>query len=123
MGRGQRWRLAAVAVFFLTACGGFEGTSPDEKVPTRVTKLGESRVISESDPNFRKYEMPEKEGECAQAEDCSSAGCSAEVCTTTKQALETMTYCSEEHPGEDFYCTCVQSRCRWQQDPAVKGGL
>lgn len=119
MGWGRRrlpWFFGAALAIGMLACGGFEGNPPGQG-PTTVSKLGNSRVISEGDPRFRQFEMPEEEGECEVAEDCSSAGCSGEVCTTAKLALETTTYCAEEHPGEDFSCECVKTRCRWKQDP------
>lgn len=110
-------RRGWILLFCLAAgCGDFSGGSPnDRSAETRVSKFGGATVISESDPNFRRYELPEDEGECEEDEACSSAGCSAEVCTTAKQAWETMTYCDATHPGENFNCGCLERRCRWQK--------
>lgn len=105
-----------VGVCLLAGCGGFSGGSPnDKKAGTRVSRIGSATVISESDPNFRRFELPEAESECNTDEGCSSAGCSGEVCTTSKQASEIMTYCDETYPGEYFYCGCLETRCRWQK--------
>ena len=114
-------RLVVVLGLLVSVAGcGFDGTSPTAPHGTRVSKLGDTVVISESDPNFRRYELPESAGECAMDVDCSSAGCSAEVCTTSKEAPQIFTTCSEEHPGTNFYCGCVATRCRWYVPPAAK---
>lgn len=106
--------LAGLGLWVVAGCG-FEGTDPNATHETLVSKYGGKVVISEADPNFRRFELPEEEGECAEDVDCSSAGCSAEVCTTSQAAPEIYTTCSEEHPGKNFYCGCVESRCRWYQ--------
>ena len=118
---GRRWLAAGFAVLLGGGSGcGFEGVNPNDpqpNEPTRVSKVGGALVISRDDPNYSKFEAPEEEGECAQETDCSSAGCSAEVCTTNKAAYDMYTQCVEVHPGRAFYCTCLESRCQWQQDP------
>jgi eight-cysteine-cluster-containing protein len=108
----RRSWLVGLAFGVLAACG-FEGVDPSQSHETLVSQYGGRVVISEADPNFRRFELPEAQGECAQDVDCSSAGCSAEVCTTSKQAPEVWTTCDATHPGTEFYCGCVAARCRW----------
>ncbi len=109
--------LVWVAISTGWSCG-MEGRDPsDDSGETMQTILADERVISEADPNFRRFELPEEEGECAMAQDCVPAGCSAEVCTTVSEAPELYTYCAEKHPGTQYYCTCLATRCRWVEDP------
>jgi eight-cysteine-cluster-containing protein len=99
---------------------GFEGQAPGAprpQKPTRVVTVGKALVISKSDPNYSRFELPEEEGECAKDVDCSAAGCSGEVCTTSKNAIDIYTTCSEVHPGRAFFCGCLDTRCQWQKDP------
>ncbi len=105
--------VAALVLVWFAGCGAFEGKTPDGSEPTSVREVDGRWVINEGDYDFSVFELPEEEGECAEAVDCAAAGCAAEVCTSSKEAYGLFTSCSEKHPGKDFECGCIRSRCRW----------
>lgn len=115
MGRANRLRGLALAAVLVSGCGDFAGAGPGDGASTRVTKWRGATVISETDPHYRRFELPEAEGECVQDDDCNPSGCSGEVCTTTAAAWDTLTTCDATHPGKQFYCGCLASRCRWHE--------
>lgn len=61
-----------------------------------------------------RLEQPQAAGECSSDADCVRAGCSSEICTTTKAAADLMTTC-EVLPCFEVVdaCGCVEGECRW----------
>jgi eight-cysteine-cluster-containing protein len=58
--------------------------------------------------------------ECVTDSDCTVAGCSGQLCTTTEKAADTITTCEYR---EEFSCItktncgCVQGKCGWAETP------
>jgi eight-cysteine-cluster-containing protein len=100
-------------VLSLVACG-MEGEQPGAHKPPSVTTADGRWVISEADEHFSRFELPEEEGECEVDAHCAAAGCSAEVCTTVEAGRDLYSPCDEFHPGEQYFCGCIRTRCRWQ---------
>lgn len=92
------------------------GRSPGTKHPTSIEDVDGQWVIAGGEENFSRFELPEVPGECTNDEGCSSAGCSGEVCVAAAAATQVTTICDETYPGENFYCGCLRTRCRWIYD-------
>jgi eight-cysteine-cluster-containing protein len=108
-----RTAVWACVVLVMSACGSMDGVAPGSRLPTSILEYHDTYVVSHSDPNHDRFELPEAPGECSQEMDCSTAGCAGEVCTAAANALDVVTTCDEIHPGQHFSCGCVNTRCRW----------
>lgn len=61
-----------------------------------------------------RVELPEAGGECTTDADCAKAGCSGEVCTTTRAAAELVTSCERETCFDVLdTCRCQAGTCGW----------
>jgi eight-cysteine-cluster-containing protein len=108
--------MAVAGCLWLLAACGFDGEPAGSSKETSRMLHGNIYLVAESDEYWAQFEEPESPGECAGDVDCSAAGCSAEVCTTAHASPDVVTVCAERHPGKQFYCGCIETRCRWQAD-------
>jgi len=67
-----------------------------------------------------RVEGPQEEGECSGDADCSSTGCSKEMCVTAAEAPDMMTTC-EALPCFQILdtCGCREGVCAWTLKEAV----
>ena len=89
--------LLVIASFLLTGCGTFP---------------------------FRRAEIsPKADKECQRDPDCSTGGCSGEICGPEEKAKGLITICVYK-PGYECLkltkCRCVQGKCQWQKSRKFK---
>ena len=65
--------------------------------------------------NEKKATTPENAVECTQDSNCTTAGCSSQLCVQSQKASGAITSCDYNpeyaHTGE--YCGCKVSKCAW----------
>jgi eight-cysteine-cluster-containing protein len=67
-----------------------------------------------------RVEEPRVDGECVSDEDCATAGCAGEVCTTTAGAADVMTTCENKLCFSILdTCGCIDGQCSWSIKDAV----
>ncbi|MDI6721157.1 MAG: eight-cysteine-cluster domain-containing protein, partial [Candidatus Aenigmarchaeota archaeon] len=61
--------------------------------------------------------------ECASDTDCTPAGCSSQICTTSAKAPSVITTCEmrEEYAClRQTSCSCIEGRCAWSDTPEYR---
>lgn len=111
--------LLILNLLLAAACGSFTGRPPGTKHRPSTEVVDGQMVLSTGEENLSRFEFPEKPGECISQEGCSSAGCSGEACVAAQAATQVTTVCDESHPGQEFFCACVRTRCRWVRDASL----
>lgn len=92
-----------------TADGG-EETPPPVPEP-EVEKPTPASLYAECE---QRVERPQAEGECEKDEDCKTAGCGNEVCSTVAGAAEVMTTCEDKLCFKVLdTCGCHEGQCTW----------
>jgi len=67
-----------------------------------------------------RLEEPRVDGECTSDDDCATAGCAAEVCTTRSAAADVRTTCENKLCFSILEaCGCVDGQCSWSIKDAV----
>lgn len=64
--------------------------------------------------------------DCIKNSDCSTAGCSSQICTTNEEAKTTITTCEFKQEYECLKltsCECINNKCQWEQNQDYKNCL
>lgn len=76
---------------------------------------------------FRKAEIPpselESKAECTQDQDCSTGGCSGEICGPKEKVKDIVTIClmlPEYECLKKTSCLCLDGKCQWEKTEEFK---
>lgn len=73
---------------------------------------------------FRRAEItPELKAECIQDQDCSTGGCSGEICGPKEKVKDIVTICvylPESECLKKSSCKCINGRCQWEKTEEFK---
>ena len=119
--------LTAVSLS-MVGCGDSDANATPEPEPVEVPKPAKAKKKAKSakmkvknqtpqelyDECKERVEKPQKEGECKTDADCAKAGCSSEVCTTSKAAKNVMSACDARTCYQVLdTCGCNEGQCTW----------
>jgi eight-cysteine-cluster-containing protein len=95
--------------------GGVARESDGEEGPRVMPSPEELYAMCEA-----RVEEPRVDGECTTDDDCATAGCAGEVCTTKSAATDVMTTCENKICFSILdTCGCVDGQCSWSILDAV----
>ncbi|MEZ4240259.1 MAG: hypothetical protein R3F59_29710 [Myxococcota bacterium] len=135
--------VALVPALLATACKPKSSDAPPPAATDEVAPVpAEPEPAPEPEPAatpqslyeacIDRVELPQADGECTKDEDCATAGCGNEVCTSTKEQANVMTTCEDRLCFKVLEaCGCHEGHCSWtlkaevpaEQVPAPGGSL
>ena len=117
-------------VFLFAGCTKSSTPQPSSTVPTSEIAELEPSPSPTAAPSVTpaalyaeceaRVEGPQQAGECSTDAECSTGGCSGEVCATSKAVAELMTSCDRKRCFDVLdRCGCNEGECTWTLKDAV----